>query len=121
MPAQALLFLLAAVAVAVAVAEANLEAVVDVAMELLEDMDVEDDTSPIHQDAPIAAWTTTPPKIVERHRNASCTHQDALIAIWTTTPLKNAERHQNRPATPLESVKAVIIVPKADTYVQIAQ
>ena len=95
MPAQALLFLLAAVAVAVAVAEANLEAVVDVAMELLEDMDVEDDTSLTHQGVPIAAWITTLPK--------------------------NAERHQNRPATPLESVKAVIIVPKADTYVQIAQ
>ena len=110
MQAQVLLYMLAAMHEA----EANLE---DTDM----DVDVEGATSPIHQDAPIAAWTTTPPKIVERHRNTSCTHQDALIAIWTTTPLKNAERHQNRPATPLQSVKAVIIVPKVDTYVQIAQ
>ena len=93
MPTQALLYSLAAVAVAVAVA--YLEAVVDVAMELLEDVDAEDDTSLTHQGAPIAEWITTLPK--------------------------NAERHQNRPATPLESVKAAIIVPKVDTYVQIAQ
>ena len=56
---------------AVAVAEANLEAVVDESAVQLEgvdmDVDAEDDTSPIHQDAPIAIWTTTPPKNVEKH------------------------------------------------------
>ena len=45
-------------AVAVAAVVANLEAIVDEAAVLLEDadmdVDAEDDTSPIHQDAPIA-------------------------------------------------------------------
>ena len=97
MPAQALLFSLAGVARAVA--EANLGAVVDVAVELLEDVDMDVDTED----------------------DTSLTHQGVPIAVWITTQLRNAERHQNRPATPLESVKAVIIVPKVDTYVQIAQ
>ena len=91
--AQALLYTLAAVAVA----EANLEAVVDEAAVLLEgvdmNVDVENDTSPIHQDAPIAIWTTTPPK--------------------------NAERHRTRPAILLELIKSVITVAKADTLVRI--
>ena len=94
MQAQALPYTLTAVAVV----EANLEAVVDVAVELLEDVDMD----------------------VDAEDDTSLTHQGAPIAVWITTLLKNAERHQNRPATPLESVKS-IIVPKVDTYVQIAQ
>ena len=94
MQAQVLLYTLAAMDEA----EANLEAV-DEAAVLLEDtdmdVDVEGDTGPMHQNAPIAAWITTPPK--------------------------NAERHRNRPATPLEPVKSVIIVAKMDTLVRIAQ
>ena len=94
MQAQVLLYTLAAMDEA----EANLEAV-DEAAVLLEDtemdVDVEGAISPIHRDAP--------------------------IAVWTTTPLKNAERHRNRPATPLEPAKSVIIVAKTDTLVRIAQ
>ena len=66
MQAQVLLYTLAAMDEA----EANLEAMNEAAV-LLEDtdmdVDVEGDTSPIHQDAPIAAWTTTPLKNVEKH------------------------------------------------------
>ena len=48
---------------AVAIVVSNLEAIVDEAVVLLEhadmDADVEDDTNPTHEDAPIAVWTTT--------------------------------------------------------------
>lgn len=58
---------------------------------------------------------------VDAEDNTSHIHGNAPIAAWTTIPLKNVESHRNRPVTPLEPVTAVTIVAKVDTEVHIAQ
>ena len=92
------------VAVAVAVAVVNSEAAVDEVAAVLEDVDMDkgvaDDTSHTHQDAPIAAWTTTPPRNAERHPDIPA----ILLAIVQTPP-----------------INAAITVEKVDTSVSIAQ
>ena len=94
-------------AVAVDVAVVNSEAAVDEVAAVLEDADtdkgVADNTSHTHQDAPIAASTTTPPSNAERHPDLPATLLETLAIV--ENPLINA----------------AITAGKMDTSVSIAQ